>query len=79
VDIEVSPEVENFVDHTIRDELSRFPINDLVGVSCLSDGADQFFARAVVNLGGKLEIIIVLNRDNGMYVWEPYATVALGG
>ncbi|MEU7905913.1 2'-5' RNA ligase family protein [Actinoplanes sp. NPDC049118] len=22
--------------------------------------------------------LIVLNRDNGMYVWEPYATVALG-
>jgi 2'-5' RNA ligase len=23
--------------------------------------------------------LIVLNRDNGMYVWEPYATVKLGG
>jgi len=23
--------------------------------------------------------LIVLNRDNGMYVWEPYATVELGG
>ena len=23
--------------------------------------------------------LIILNRDNGMYVWEPYATVELGG
>jgi hypothetical protein len=54
----LSPEVENFVARAIRDELSRFPVDDLVGVSCLADGADQLFARAVVDLGGKLEVIV---------------------
>lgn len=54
----LSPEVESFIDRTIRDELSRFPSEDLVGISCLADGADQVFARAVVDVGGKLEVIV---------------------
>lgn len=28
------------------------------GLSCLADGADQIFARAVLDLGGTLEVII---------------------
>jgi hypothetical protein len=31
---------------------------DVTGLSCLADGADQIFARAVTDLGGKLEVII---------------------
>ncbi|TMR03822.1 hypothetical protein ETD83_09470 [Actinomadura soli] len=31
---------------------------DIVGVSCLADGADQIFARAVLELGGHLEVIV---------------------
>lgn len=30
----------------------------LTGISCLADGADQIFARAVTDLGGNLEAII---------------------
>ncbi len=30
----------------------------LVGVTCLADGADQLFARVVLSLGGKLEVIV---------------------
>lgn len=54
----LAAEVEDFVDRAIRDELSRFVVDDLVGVSCLADGADQIFARAVVDLGGKLEVVV---------------------
>jgi len=54
----LSSAVEDFVDRKIRDELSRFDPGDLVGLSCLADGADQIFARAIVDLGGKLEVFV---------------------
>lgn len=31
---------------------------DLVGVSCLADGADQIFAQAVLDAGGDLDVVI---------------------
>ena len=31
---------------------------DVTGISCLADGADQIFARAVTDLGGQLEVVI---------------------
>lgn len=33
-------------------------VNQLVGVSCLAVGADQIFAEAVVNAGGRLRVIV---------------------
>jgi hypothetical protein len=47
----------NLVDEAIREKLSEYPAN-VTGLSCLADGADQIFARAVIDLGGKLEAII---------------------
>ncbi|HJQ47232.1 MAG TPA: hypothetical protein VJ870_13085 [Amycolatopsis sp.] len=40
----------------IRDLLRRYP--DLVGVTCLAPGADQLFARVVLDLGGRIEVIV---------------------
>jgi hypothetical protein len=31
---------------------------DVTGISCLADGADLIFARAVADLGGRLEVIV---------------------
>ncbi|WP_433352368.1 hypothetical protein ACQP25_04600 [Microtetraspora malaysiensis] len=31
---------------------------DVIGLSCLADGADQVFARAVVEAGGRLEVVV---------------------
>ncbi|WP_067171408.1 hypothetical protein [Microtetraspora niveoalba] len=31
---------------------------DVIGLSCLADGADQIFARAVVEVGGRLEVVV---------------------
>jgi hypothetical protein len=45
------------VDEAIRAELARHA-PDLTGISCLADEADQIFARAVTDLGGKLEVVI---------------------
>jgi hypothetical protein len=45
------------VDEAIRAELTRHA-PDMTGISCLADGADQIFARAVTDLGGILEAVI---------------------
>jgi hypothetical protein len=47
----------DLVDKAIRAALAEHA-PDVTGVSCLADGADQIFARAVTDLGGKLEVII---------------------
>jgi hypothetical protein len=54
----LSPGVEALINQAIRAELSNFADGDLVGISCLADGADQIFARAVVDLGGRLEVFV---------------------
>jgi hypothetical protein len=45
------------IDKAIRAALSSL-LPDVTGISCLADGADQLFARAVTDLGGALEAII---------------------
>jgi hypothetical protein len=45
------------VDEAIRAALAEHA-PDLTGLSCLADGADQIFARAVTDLGGTLEPVI---------------------
>jgi hypothetical protein len=47
----------DLIDRAIRERLSRYPAG-VTGLSCLADGADQVFARAVIDLGGTLEAII---------------------
>ena len=47
----------DLVDRAIRERLSRYPAG-VTGLSNLADGADQIFARAVVDLGGTLEAFI---------------------
>jgi hypothetical protein len=48
---------------------------DLTGLSCLADGADQIFARAVTDAGGRLEAIIPAGRyREGLpeHAWAEY-------
>lgn len=47
----------DLVDEAIRAALAEH-MPDVTGLSCLADGADQIFARAVTDLGGKLEVVI---------------------
>jgi len=56
------PEVELLIDRAIREELAPFVTGEPVGLSCLADGADQIFARAVADLGGSLEIVVPATR-----------------
>jgi hypothetical protein len=51
-------ETERLVDQAIREQLATYPGRDVVGVSNLADGADQLFARAVLDAGGQLDVIV---------------------
>lgn len=47
----------NLVREAIVHALAGY-LPDVTGVSCLADGADQIFARAVVHMGGALEVVV---------------------
>ncbi|MFI7677203.1 hypothetical protein [Actinophytocola sp. NPDC049390] len=47
------------VDAALRSEIAnRTKSGDLVGLSCIADGADTLFARAVLDHGGTLHVIV---------------------
>ncbi|GLZ08987.1 hypothetical protein Acsp03_64530 [Actinomadura sp. NBRC 104412] len=50
-------ETEQLVDQAIR-KLLATTTGDITGLSCLADGADQIFARAVLDHGGTIEAIV---------------------
>jgi hypothetical protein len=55
----LAPAVADLIDAALRAELRPYAVDgELVGLSCLADGADQLFARAVLDVGGKLEAAI---------------------
>ncbi|MGP3917598.1 hypothetical protein [Nonomuraea sp. 10N515B] len=45
------------IDRVIREALAEY-LPDISGLSCLADGADQIFARVLLDLGGALEVLI---------------------
>jgi hypothetical protein len=48
----------------LHDALARCG-GDIIGITCLADGADQLFARAVITLGGRLEVIVPAEQYRG--------------
>ncbi len=56
----LSAEVEASITQGIQRELDRVaaPSAELIGLSCLADGADQIFASAVLAHGGTLEVVV---------------------
>lgn len=52
------PPTVELVDAALRAELANHGPDELVGVSCIADGADSLFARAVLDRGGQLEVIV---------------------
>lgn len=54
-----TPEVTRLIDNAVRAKLEPCRGDDeLVGLTCLADGADQIFARAVLDAGGGLEVFV---------------------
>jgi hypothetical protein len=62
---------EKLVRAALRREVERHRPADLVGVSCLADGPDAWFAQAVLDHGGRLEAVVPasLYRD-GLPEWH---------
>lgn len=52
------PETARLVDHALRDYLAGQAARDLLGVTMLGPGADQLFAKAVLDVGGLLQVVI---------------------
>jgi hypothetical protein len=51
-------ESEDLVKRAIRSTVDRYPTSGLVAVSCIADGPDTWFAQAVLNHGGSLEVVV---------------------
>jgi hypothetical protein len=51
-------QTQKLVDAALREVLVPHTGPELVGVSCLAGGPDQLFARAVLDLGGVLEVVV---------------------
>ncbi len=49
---------EKIVHESLRDVLRQHSPNGLVGVTCLARGADQLFAQAVLDVGGRIEVVL---------------------
>lgn len=49
------------VDRAIRAHLAECD-SAIVGLTCLADGADQIFARAVLDAGGSIEVVVPAER-----------------
>ena len=50
------------VKSAIREIVREYCAGDLVGISCIADGPDAWFAQAVIDHGGSLEIVVPATR-----------------
>ncbi len=51
-------QTEQLVDRELRKSIAEFADGELTGVSAIADGADTLFARAVLDAGGALVVIV---------------------
>ncbi|MFE5870124.1 hypothetical protein ACFQ6V_15960 [Streptomyces roseifaciens] len=51
-------EVEQRVRQKLVESVKAYPRDELVGVSCIADGPDAWFARTVLDHGGRVEVIV---------------------
>ncbi|QFZ20209.1 hypothetical protein [Saccharothrix syringae] len=56
---------ERLVDAALRDLLAARADAHLVGLSCIADGADALFARAVLDAGGSLVVVVPAAKYRG--------------
>ncbi|GGK55898.1 hypothetical protein [Streptomyces flaveus] len=54
----LSREVEQRVRQLLAEAIREFDATELVGISCIADGPDAWFAEAVLEHGGSLEVVV---------------------
>ena len=63
----------HLIDVAIRNALAD-QAGVVIGVSCLADGADQIFARAVIDLGGAIEAVVPAEKYRDGFPVHAHAT-----
>ena len=56
--MDLDPATRDHVRSDLHSYLSTVPRDELVGVSCIADGADSIFAEVVLELGGRLQVVL---------------------
>jgi hypothetical protein len=51
-------DVEDHIRSALLAEVRTYSPDDLIGVSCIADGPDTWFAETVLDHGGQLEVVI---------------------
>lgn len=54
----LSTQVEEQVRTLLADQVKAYDPAELVGVSCIADGPDSWFAETVLHHGGRLEVVL---------------------
>src|SRR5947209_15173878 len=54
----LTPESVPLIRKAITDVLAPYAGEEMTGVSCIARGADSIFAQTVLDLGGKLEVVL---------------------
>ncbi|WP_438487866.1 hypothetical protein [Streptomyces sp. S186] len=76
----LGPDVEQRVRAMLEAAVSAYDAAELVGVSCIADGPDAWFAEAVLRHGGRLEVIVPAGEYRaGLPVWHHATYDALLG
>lgn len=55
---EFDPATSALIRDCLRRMIAVYQPHDLIGVSCLAEGADTLFAEAVAEWGGRLEVVV---------------------
>lgn len=56
--MDLTAESAPLVYQAVVDELAPYAGDGLTGISCIARGADSVFAQAVLDVGGKLEVVL---------------------
>ncbi|MFJ1457386.1 hypothetical protein [Nocardia sp. N2S4-5] len=62
------------MDKALRAELAKRDRGEVIGVSCIADGADTLFARAVLDVGGGLVVVVPARQYRAGLPAEHHAT-----
>ncbi len=54
----LSDETSSLISAALHIEINKHTNSELVGLSCLADGADTLFAQAILDHGGALHVIV---------------------
>ncbi|MEW1720091.1 hypothetical protein [Streptomyces sp. NPDC093109] len=67
----LSEEIEQQVRAMLAEQVTVIGSRDLVGISCIADGPDTWWAQAVLDAGGRLEVVVPAERyRDGLPGWH---------